>query len=136
MKLSNRNSRRQAGLSTKILTGSGVTLLILILGVIGLSISVLRGIIGENTIQYITPVLLLLSVFVGTYLSGKGIEDKLIAGIGTCAAVIFLLLTITILFFGGRFENVILNIIAIIIGGLTGFCMNLLKPKARYRRKR
>lgn len=136
MKLSNRKSRRQASLSTKILAGSGVAILVLMFGAVVLSIFVLRGSVNENAIRYITPVLLLLSIFAGTYISGKGIEDKVIAGIGTCAAVIFVLITNTIIFFGGKFENVILNVIAIIIGGFTGFCMNLLKPKARYRRKR
>lgn len=137
MKRMKKSKLRQAGLSTSILIGFAATALILLLGSIGLTAMILKGVMDVGAINYSAPIVLLLGTFLGGYISGKLVEnDKLIACGGVAGAILFILLTITILFFGGKFQNVIVNVTAILLGSAGGFTLNLRKPKTKYHRRR
>lgn len=132
-----RSNRKQTGLSTAILSGFGIAVAVLLLGAIAVSFAVVQGTLGENTISYITPVILFIAVLAGSYASGRWANnDIILACMGVAGAVLFVLMAITILLFEGRFQSVITGISGVVLGCAGAFALNLRQPKPKYRKRR
>ena len=97
---------------------------------------IVNGKITENKMKYFAFGILLLSAFIGTFVSCKSAENKLIQRCGIVALVYaFLLVSTAILIFDGSFANVGISILMILFGCL-GTCLICMRQGKRKVNKR
>ncbi|MBR4109900.1 MAG: TIGR04086 family membrane protein [Oscillospiraceae bacterium] len=105
-------SPKQKGSARKNTFGSGIAIGLILSVVISVMLSMLLAVlvinerVGENTIEYLTPLITLLASFIGCVVAGKQVEEKLAIVIGATGTIyLFLLIGSGILFFDGGFHN-------------------------------
>lgn len=81
-----------------------------------LAVLVMNERVGENAIEYLTPLIVLLASLFGCITAGKQVEQKLAIVIGITGAIyLFLLMGVGILFFDGGFHNLWTSLLAIAV---------------------
>lgn len=121
------------GIGTSI--GVAISIISCILLAAVLTTLTLNETFREEGMEYAASIILLLSSLAGALFAGKIVEErKYLTCLMTVGTFTFLLLGITILFFGSAFHNMLLNLAMVLIGGGISILINTKKKKRTVRK--
>lgn len=117
MVVKKKSGRRQASLPIGIAFGAGTSLLLALLGAALLAWLMNQERLPEENVGIAAAIVLLAASLLGSWLAtGKTKEKRLIVCMSSGLLFFLLLLSCTALFFGGQYQGLVRNALAILLG--------------------
>lgn len=111
-----------------------VVILSVLVATVGLLVS--QETVEEQTSQYFIPLIHIVAVCIGCYISSQSVEEKKSAIIfGTAATYYVLLITITALIFGSSFDGVLTGVVSVLAGAFIILLLSLRDQTIKNRKR-
>lgn len=129
--------KKDQSLAAGIGIGTLVSVLLSIILSMAVATFVLKERIGENAIELITRIIMLISALLGCIIAMRSIEDKLLIVSGAIGIIYLLILAgAGILFFDGGFHNMGTSILSVAAGCVASCAICIRGKGSRIKRKR
>ena len=130
-------NKRTAGYISAIIPGLLVMVTILILCISVTAFFVIEDRVPESAAEHVAPLIQFVSVFAGSYMAGRR-EEKSFVAVSVITSIIYyvFLIAITILAFGGVFQNVVASTVAAFVGTALAIVVRLRQNSGRPSKKR
>ncbi len=134
---SKRKAKNERSFAAGVSIGTLVSLMLSVFLAMIIAALILNERIGERAIEYIAPIIMLLSTLTGCIIAGQLIDEKLAVASGVTGIIYLLILVgVGILFFDGGFHNLWTSILSIAIGCVISCAICIRGKGSRTKRKR